>query len=138
MTVKTAYRLAGWIRLVTGDCLGIAVFTDGTNTEFVAETDDRLVISEFYAFYNVENYQIERGLSPLARTLTYSAGSSVPIPFSRSNLTIIAHPDEGATAFLADHEADRHDRTVKAVAEIIEKAESGAFEKASHASLTVS
>jgi hypothetical protein len=61
---QTVYRLTGWLRLVPGDCVGIAVFTDGSNMQFLPETDDRLRILEFNAFFNEEGYAIERRLPP--------------------------------------------------------------------------
>jgi hypothetical protein len=125
---QTCYRLAGWMRLVPGDCVGIAVFTDGSNMQFLPETDDRLRILEFHPFFNEEGYTIERGLPPGADATAYSVGSGVPIPFAKGGLTIIADSGGGSGAFLEGQE--RGDPTVKSVVEIIEKAETGAFEQA--------
>jgi hypothetical protein len=124
---QTVYRLTGWLRLVPGDCVGIAVFTDGSNMQFLPETDDRLRILEFHAFFNEEGYAIERRLPPGADVAAYSVGSGVPIPFAECGVTIIADSEGGSGAFLAGQ--DRGHPTVKAVAEIIEKAETGAFER---------
>jgi hypothetical protein len=123
----TVYRLTGWLRLVPGDCVGIAIFTDGSNMQFLPETDDRLRISEFHAFFNEEGYTIERRLPPGADAAAYSVGSGVPIPFAKGGVTIIADSEGGSGAFLKGQ--DRGDPTVKSVAEIIEKAETGAFER---------
>lgn len=124
---QTPYRLAGWLRLVPGDCVGIAIFTDGSNMQFIPETDDHLRISEFHPFFNEEGYLIERRLPPGADAAMYSVGSGVPIPFAKSGVTIIADSESGSSAFLEGQ--DSGDPTVKAVAEIIEKADTGAFER---------
>lgn len=125
----TAYRLAGWLRLVPeGDCLGIPVFSDGSNTEFVPETDDRLRISAFHAFYNEEGYFIERRLPTEASMVGYTVGTGVPIPFARGALTIIANSGDSSGAFLEAQGHYRGDPTVKAVAQILEQSETGAFE----------
>jgi hypothetical protein len=124
---QTVYRLAGWLRLVPNDCVGIAVFADGSNMQFLPETDDRLRISGFHPFFNEEGYIIERRLPPGADAAAYSVGSGVPIPFAKDGVTIIADSEGGSSAFLKGQ--DRRDPTVKSVAEIIEKAEAGVFER---------
>lgn len=124
---QTLYRLTGWLRLVPGDCVGIAIFTDGSNMQFLPETDDRLRISEFHPFFNEEGYTIERRLPPGADATTYLVGTGVPIPFAKNGVTIIADSEGGSQAFLEDQ--DRSDPTVKSVAEIIKKAETGVFER---------
>jgi DNA-dependent RNA polymerase auxiliary subunit epsilon len=124
---RTLYRVAGWLRLVPGDCVGIAVFTDGSNMQFLPETDDRLRISEFHPFFNDEGYTIERRIPPGADAAAYWVGSGVPIPFAKGGVTIIADSEGGSAAFLEGQ--DRGHPTVKSVAEIIEKAETGAFER---------
>jgi hypothetical protein len=124
---QAVYRLTGWLRLVRGDCVGIAVFTDGSNMQFLPETDDRLRISGFHAFFNEEDYIIERRLPSGADTAAYSIGSGVPIPFAKGGVTFLADSEGGSDAFLEGQ--DRGDPIVKSVAEIIEKAETGGFER---------
>jgi hypothetical protein len=124
---QTVYRLNGWLRLVRGDSVGIAVFTDGGNMQFLPETDNRLRISEFHPFFNEEGYTIERSLPRGAGARAYLVGSGVPIPFSKGDMTIIADSEGGSASFLEGQ--DRGDPTVKSVAEIIKKAETGAFER---------
>jgi hypothetical protein len=71
MTDDQAFcHLAGWLRLVRGDSVGIAIFTDGSNMQFLPETDDRLPILEFHPFFNEEGYTIERRLPIGAKTAT--------------------------------------------------------------------
>jgi len=123
------YSLVGWLRLVPGDCLGIPLFTDGSNTEFIPETDDCLRIAAFHACYNDEGYFIERCLPAGASQATYTIGTGVPIPFAKGNLTVIANSEDGASTFLEGQGEARDDPTVKAVAEILEQSESGAFER---------
>ncbi len=124
---RTLYHLVGWLRLVPGDCVGVAVFTDGSNKQFLPETDDRLRILEFHPFFNEEGYTIERSLPLGADGTAYSVGSGVPIPFAKGGLTIIADSGGGSGAFLQGK--DRGDPTIKSVAEIIEKGETGVFER---------
>ena len=123
------YRLVGWLRPVREDCLGIPLFTDGSNTEFLPETDNRLRITAFHACYNDEGYLIERCLPVGASQVAYIIGAGVPIPFAKGNLTVIASSEEDASTFLKGQKEDSGHPVVKAVRKILEKSESGAFER---------
>jgi hypothetical protein len=122
-----SYQLVGWIRLITGDCLGIPVFTNGSNTEFIPETDNSLRIVAFHPFYNEEHYAIDRSLRAELREINYCIGQGVPIPFSIQGVTYMADSQRPASDFRTQLAGQIHDLTVQAVAKILEDVATGAF-----------
>jgi hypothetical protein len=119
----------GWVRLIPGDCLGIPIFTDGSNTEFIPETDNRLRIVAFHAFYNDEGYGVDRDLPVGVQSIAYCVGSGVPIPFSMGGMTQFVDSEQTVVQFRQRFTEQIQREVVQSVLAILDKAETGTFDK---------
>ena len=122
------YRLCGWIRLVPGDGFGIALFGTGQNEIYIAETNDRLLIARFHAFYD-EGYTIDYGLPPGHRDRVYAVGDDGSIPFFEGGNFGIVDVGLGSQAILKAYGAELDQGVVGAIARVVLEAETGVFER---------
>ena len=122
------FRLTGWIRLVPGEGFGISLFRSG-NSLYFAETDSRLTITNFHAFYNEEGYKIEDGLPPGLRDRSYAVGDGGPIPFYEHGSFGIVDVEIGAAEILKAYGAQLDQGVVGTIARVVLEAEEGVFEK---------
>jgi hypothetical protein len=136
MNKITSLRILGSIKIVDRDnSIGIPVFgKPKDNSIYTAETDNSLRITGFYEYYNEDEIPIDYNLPRDKIGESYKIGDSIPIPLWVQGKCFLIGSDSPPQDIAHTPELDLNQSVVGDVLTILERAQSGSFDKelASH------